>query len=120
MEPVLEAFEPRLFAPETFESRREIVESVRTIARGNDPRGAAAMLRGMAMRDDAGDIAPDLDVPVLVLAGAMDAVVSVGELRADAAAFPHGRFVLCERSGHMPMLEEPGRVSQALEELLNG
>jgi len=120
MQPVIEAFEPRLFAPETLASRREIVEFTWAIARKNDPFGAAAMLRGMAVRDDAGDIAPDLAVPVVVVAGAMDAGVPVEEARAVTAAFPQGRLVLCDRSGHMPMLEEPGRVTEALEGLLNG
>jgi 3-oxoadipate enol-lactonase len=120
MEPILQAYEPRLFAPETLASRREIVETARAIARRNDPRGAAAMLRGMAMRDDASDIAPDLDVPVLVVAGARDAAVSAEEARATAAAFPRGRLLVCERSGHVPMLEEPERVGEALAGLVAG
>jgi pimeloyl-ACP methyl ester carboxylesterase len=120
MEPVVEAFEPRLFAPETLASRLEIVETARAMMRRSDPRGAAAMLRGMAVRDDAGDIAPDLDVPVVVVAGACDAVIPAVDTAAAAAAFPHGQLVTCPGSGHMPMLEEPDRVTQALEALLNG
>jgi 3-oxoadipate enol-lactonase len=112
MQPVWEAFEPRLFAPETLITKREIVETARAIALRNDPRGAAAMLRGMAMRDDASDIAPDLDVPVIVVAGARDANVPPAEAEAVAGAFPQGRLLLCERSGHLPMLEEPGRVTE--------
>lgn len=120
MQPIWDAFESRPFAPETLETKREIVETVRAIVLRTDPRGAAAMLRGMAMRDDAGDIAPDLNVPVLVIAGGQDANVSVREAQAVAGAFPRGRLVVCEHSGHLPMLEEPGRVTGALEELLNG
>ncbi len=120
MQVVWDAFEPRLFAPETLAAKREIVETARAIALRNDPRGAAAMLRGMAVRDDASDIAPDLDVPVVVVAGARDANVQAAEAQAIVKAFPRGRLLLCERSGHLPMLEEPGRVTEALETLLNG
>jgi 3-oxoadipate enol-lactonase len=120
MEPIWNAFEPRLFTPETLEKKREIVQTVRAMTLRTDPRGAAAMLRGMAMRDDSNDIAPDLDVPVLVVAGARDQIVSEQESAAAAAAFPRGRLLVCEQSGHMPMLEEPARVSEALEALLNG
>jgi 3-oxoadipate enol-lactonase len=120
MEPVLQAFEPRMFAPETIASRPEIAESLRAMVRRTQPRGAAAMLRGMALRDDAGDIAPDLDVPVLVVAGRADAVIPAEEAAAVAAAFPNGRLLTLEASGHMPMLEEPDRVSEALEAFLNG
>ena len=120
MEPVLQAFEPRLFAPETLASRQETVEGVRAMIRATDPRGAAAMLRGMAVRDDAGDIAPDLDVPVTVVAGTLDAIIPMAQAEAVAAAFPRGRLLVCERSGHLPMLEEPDRVTEALTSLLNG
>jgi 3-oxoadipate enol-lactonase len=120
MQPVWDAFEPRLFAPETLAAKREIVETTRALALRNDPHGAAAMLRGMAVRDDASDIASDLDVPVVVVAGARDANVPAAEAEAIAGAFPRGRLLLCERSGHLPMLEEPGRVTEALEALLNG
>jgi pimeloyl-ACP methyl ester carboxylesterase len=120
MQPILDAFEPRLFAPETLETKREIIEAVRAITLRTDPRGAAAMLRGMAMRDDASDIAPDVDVPVLVVAGARDGVITAAESATAAGAFPQGRLLVCEGSGHMPMLEEPARVSEALEALVSG
>jgi pimeloyl-ACP methyl ester carboxylesterase len=120
MELVLQSSVPQIFAPETVATRGDVVENVRAMIRRTNPRGAAAMLRGMAVRDDSSDIAPDLDVPVVVVAGALDAVIGAAETRAAAAVFPQGRLVVCERSGHMPMLEEPGRVTEALEELLNG
>jgi len=53
-------------------------------------------------------------MPVTVIAGARDAVVPLEEYRQTAAAFPHGRLVVCERSGHLPMLEEPEVVTAAL------
>lgn len=118
MEPVIAAFEPRMFAAKTVAERPEIVDALRAIASRTDPRGAAAMLRGMAVRDDAGDIAPDLDVPVLVVAGASDAVIPLDEARAVASAFPDGRLLVFQGSGHMTMLEEPQRLSAALEELV--
>lgn len=108
----------RLLAPETLSQRPEIAERAAEISRRTGPKGAAAMQRGMAMRVASDDIAPDLDVPVLVVAGARDAVVPIEEARAIARAFPKGRLVVCEHSGHLPMLEEPGRVTAALAELL--
>ena len=106
----------RLLAPESLSQRPEIAERALELARRTDPRGAAAMLRGMAMRVPSDDIAPDLDVPVLVVAGGRDAVIPMEEARAVARAFPKGELVVCERSGHLPMLEEPGRVTGALTE----
>jgi 3-oxoadipate enol-lactonase len=107
----------RLLAPETRSQHPEIAARALELARRIDPRGAAAMLRGMAMRVGSEDLAPDLDLPVTVVAGVQDAVVPIEEARAMARAFPRGRLVLCERSGHLPMLEEPERVTETLEEL---
>lgn len=114
IEPVLEAYLPRFFAPATGARDPEIVERVYDIARENGPVGAAALLRGMALRAPSDDIAEDLDVPVLAIAGAADAVLSLDEARADAQRFARGELVVCESSGHLAMMEEPERVTEAL------
>jgi 3-oxoadipate enol-lactonase len=114
---VVDAFVPRLLAPEIAAQRPDLVESVRAMMARTDPRGAAAMLRGMALRDAASDIAPDLTVPVVAIAGRYDLIIPLEEARAVAAAFPHGRLVVCEQSGHMPMLEEPDLVTETLASL---
>ncbi len=82
-------------------------------------RGAGALLRGMAVRDEGFDIAPELDLPVLVLAGGKDPLISIEGARETAAAFPNAELVVCESSGHLPMMEEPARVTGALEEWLS-
>ena len=119
MQPAIDAYVSRLTAPQTAAGRPDVVARVGELAASLQPRGAAAMLRGMAMRAAADDLAPDLDVPVLIVAGARDAVISMEEARAIARAFPRGRLVVCEESGHVPMLEEPDRVTAALEALLS-
>ena len=118
IEPAIDAYLPRLFAPQTPAERPAVVDRAYEIARRNSPHGAAAILRGMAMRAAADDIAPEIGVPALVVAGACDAVGSLEEARENARAFPRGRLVVCASSGHLPMLEEPERVSLALEEFL--
>ncbi|MGA8474107.1 MAG: alpha/beta fold hydrolase [Candidatus Cybelea sp.] len=114
IEPIVEAYLPRLLSARTRAERSEVVERAYAIARGNDPMGAAAMLRGMALRASSEDIAEDLRVPVLVIAGACDEVVSLRESRAMAECFSRGRLVVCDESAHVPMLEQPERVSEAL------
>jgi pimeloyl-ACP methyl ester carboxylesterase len=74
----------------------------------------AATLRGMAMRAASDDIAEDLDVPALVIAGGCDRVLPTSEARAVAANFPRAQLIECTRSGHLPMLEEPQRVTDAI------
>lgn len=113
---LVSAYAARLLSSETKERRPEIFERVSEIIRGIDPRGAAAMLRGMAARSASDDIAPEIGVPVLVLSGALDAVVTLDEARSTASAFPRGTLVIARHSGHLPMIEEPSFTAAALEE----
>lgn len=114
VEPVINAYLPRLLAPQTYADRADIVERTSAIARQNTPDGMAATLRGMALRSSSEDIAEDLDVPVLVLAGGADLVVSLDEAKSFAQRFPRGRFAICGASGHLPLLEEPAYVAETL------
>ncbi len=109
--PAFAFYSPRLFAPG---APTMLHERVAAIAHKNGPIGAAALLRGMAERSNAEDIAEDLEMPVLVVVGAHDALLPVSEAAGVAAAFKRGRLATCERSGHMPMLEEPERVNATL------
>jgi pimeloyl-ACP methyl ester carboxylesterase len=114
IEPVIQTYVPKLLASETIAHRGDVVERAAQIARLNAPAGAAATLRGLAVRVSSEDIAEELDVPVLVVAGGADRVVSLDEARSVAKTFPHGKFSVCGDSGHLPMLEEPAGVADAL------
>ena len=119
IEPVVAAYVPGLFAPDTPARAPAVAQRVYEIARRTAPRGAAAALRGMALRASSEDIAADLDIPTLMVAGGSDRSIPLGEAREIAASFARGRLVVCERSGHLPMLEEPDRVTGALDGWLN-
>ncbi len=92
----------------------EIAEKFKKIAENNDPRGLAAMLRGMALRDGAEDIAGDLTVPVLVVAGVEDPGMPAQEAEQTAASFPGGALLRLDASGHVPMLEVPDQLNATL------
>jgi 3-oxoadipate enol-lactonase len=109
-----DAYADRLLSQATKKNRADIVETVRAIVKRTDPRGAAAMLRGMAMRGASDDVAPDIEFPVLVLAGGSDGVVPLEESRAMAQLFPRATFEAAQRSGHLPMLEEPDTTYSVL------
>ena len=120
MNAIVDAYVPRLFAPLTLEAREPGVNRAREIAAQNDPRGAAAMLRGMAQRVESYDIAEELDMPVLVVAGASDQLIPVLEAEEIRRAFPNAALRVMGRSGHVPMLEEPAALSGVLLEFALG
>lgn len=116
VDPAIDAYLPRLFAPATLSAQPALLDRAREIARVNDPRGAAAMLRGMAQRASSHDIAGDLSMPVWIVTGALDTIAPVAEAREMARAFPNARVEIMERSAHLPMLEEPERFGRVLLE----
>lgn len=91
-----------------------LLEKVRSMIRATPPAGVAAASRAMAARPDATSQLARIAVPTLVLAGRQDRIVPPAESEAMAAAIPGATLAWCERSGHMPMLEEPEVVSREL------
>ncbi len=116
VEVALDEFLPRSIAPG---SPAALLDAARAVARENNPTGLAAMLRGMALRDDAHDIAGELAMPVTVIAGAKDPIVSIDEARDIVRSFPNAELVVLDRVAHLPMLEEPAGLERALRGLLD-
>lgn len=118
IEPVVSAYLPRMLSEHTRVATPAVGERAYEIARKNSPTGVAATLRGLAMRVSGEDIAEDLDLPMVMVAGGLDAVIGMEEARAVAGSFPRGRLALCKQSGHLPMMEAPACVQAALAEWL--
>jgi pimeloyl-ACP methyl ester carboxylesterase len=114
---VRDAVLPRCFAPAYYAAAADGVARVRNIVERTDPRGAAAMLRGMAARVSASDLLEEIAVPAGVVAGRGDLVVPETESRALAAAMPDAEYVglAC---GHMPQFEAPEALTAALLRLI--
>jgi pimeloyl-ACP methyl ester carboxylesterase len=55
-----------------------------------------------------------IEVPALVVWGSDDKVISVNAGRRAAGQFPHGEFVVLERTGHIPMEERPEELLQVM------
>ena len=67
----------------------------------------------LAKHDVRGRVA-ELRIPVTVVAGSADIVHTAEQTRADAGAFPHGRFEIIE-STHIVPLDNPAGLAAAIE-----
>ncbi len=87
--------------------------AAQAIAAGN--RAALATYAGTAMLDPtlAGRLAR-IELPTLVLWGDSDQIVDPDYGRAFAAAIPRARFQLLADTGHLPQLETPGQLLDAI------
>jgi pimeloyl-ACP methyl ester carboxylesterase len=62
----------------------------------------------------------EVRAPVLVIAGAKDAITGTGPVVAVAGLFPDGRATVIEDCGHMPWIEQPAAFREALDSFLAG
>lgn len=87
-------------------------------SQGRYSRAAAeAFLTG----DPPGDLGHRLRqvlAPVLVIAGAQDALTGVGPVTAVARLFPDGRAAVVDRCGHMPWVEQPAAFRELADPFL--
>lgn len=67
-----------------------------------------------ALTRDYRETLPDVDVPMLVCAGADEKRGTVAAVRHVASLVPDARFELFEDSGHCPPVEEPERFNQVV------
>jgi len=117
MQPVVDAFVPRYFAPAFYQSAPEAVARIRSIVERTVPAGAAAMLRGMAMRGSSEDLLDEIDVPVRVVAGMKDSFSTPEAMRSIARRVKGAELDLFD-CAHVPMVEVPEALSASLERLV--
>jgi pimeloyl-ACP methyl ester carboxylesterase len=95
-----------------------LLERLRAIMKDANGPGVAAAARAMAGRPDAVPQLARIACPAVVFAGRLDKIVPPAESEAMAQGIPGARLVWCEKSGHVPMMEEPDLVTRELSALL--
>jgi 3-oxoadipate enol-lactonase len=120
MGPIVDSMLPKLLSERTREREPDTVARVREMMLGLNPEGAAAALRGMALRRDQTDLLPKTDVPVLVVVGSEDIITPPAEAEAMHALIEGSRLVVIEGAGHVSNVERPDEFDRALSEFLEG
>ena len=116
--PIAGAFVSRYFAPSIAATHPDLLARAHAIIAPTDPRGAAAMLRGMAARVASGDLFEEIDIPVRVIAGKDDAFVSVDLMREISDGIAGAKLDVLD-CGHFPLWEKPDETTASLVGLLH-
>jgi pimeloyl-ACP methyl ester carboxylesterase len=111
---VAEMMGPKLSAPSTFETKPEVVATLRRVVEQTSPAAIAAAQRGLAARPDVTSFLPQIQIPTLVIVGDQDVISPPAEMKAIADAIPGAEFVVIPNSGHMTTMENPEAVNQSL------
>ncbi len=116
---VTEALLPR-YLHESRLSDSTLTGEIRAMAERLGPAVFARQMAAIMARPDSRPLLPGIACPTLILCGRQDAVTTLAESEAMAAAIPGAALVVAEDCGHFAPLERPELVTGALRAWLAG
>jgi pimeloyl-ACP methyl ester carboxylesterase len=118
IEAFVEGLVPKLFAADRIGELDMQVAKGKEIGRATSRHGAAATARGMKERGDRGPLIREAELPVLIVAGGKDGIIS----RDSAFAATGGTTAIVELAdaGHMSMLECPEALTASIRDFIGG
>jgi pimeloyl-ACP methyl ester carboxylesterase len=119
MESIVEGMLPKLLAPETLSERKDVVDELRAMMLGTDPKGAAAALRGMMERPDQTNLLPRILAPTLIIVGSEDQLTPPKDAELMHREIRGSRLEIIEGAGHVSNLERPLEFNRALRGFLD-
>ena len=102
------------------EWRGDVLALVRDMALGLGEGVFLRQSRAMQRRPDQQKTMRRIKIPALIMAGEVDALLPVKRQEFAAGLMPYGKMCIIPGAGHLPSLEQPDLVSQAIETFLNG
>lgn len=118
MRSIADDFLRKVLTPETLSQRPEIVERVRKMIVATKPRGAAAALRGMAIRRDQTDFLPEIIAPTLIIVGSDDQLTPTADAELMHREIRGSRLEVIQGAAHLSNLEQPSEFNRALNNFL--
>lgn len=111
---IVDSMLPKMLAPDTVSKRPEVVKRIRDLMLQTKPEGAAAALRGMAMREDQTELLSQITLPALIVVGREDAVTPLQDSEKMHHEIDGSRLEIIENAGHVSNLEQPEQFNHAL------
>jgi pimeloyl-ACP methyl ester carboxylesterase len=109
---------PKLLAPATHAEHPQIVRRVRDMILQTDPQGAAAALRGMAVRADQTELLREISCPALIVVGSLDTITPPADAEVMQREIRGSRLVVIEGASHVSNVERPDEFNRAFEKFL--
>jgi YbgC/YbaW family acyl-CoA thioester hydrolase len=115
---IAETMLPNMLAPL---AAADLVERVRGIMSAAPVSGIVGALAAMRERPDSTAMLPSLNgLPALVMVGAEDRLTPPARASAMASAIPEARLIVVAGAAHLPTLEQPTVVTDAIRAFLGG
>jgi pimeloyl-ACP methyl ester carboxylesterase len=118
MTAIADAMLPKLLAHTTHMKEPERVERVREMILTTKPVGAAAALRGMALRRDQTSLLVNIFQPALIIVGSEDQITPPADAETMRREIRGSRLEVIEGAGHVSNIERPQEFNAALTKFL--
>jgi pimeloyl-ACP methyl ester carboxylesterase len=112
-------FAVSIFAPQTFQSHPDIVESVKKMIRANSPIGIAGASLALGCRTDTSAALPVIKVPTLILVGEQDKLTPPAVAESMHKQIAGSELHIIPYAAHMSNLENAPAFGTYLIEFLN-
>ncbi len=113
-----EGFLKAVFAPQTFDTKPDIIDEIRRVILSNSPLGICGALLAMAGRTDTTESLSRISVPTLILVGKHDAVTPPSASKSMHDKIPNSILHLIDNAAHMSNLENPNVFNEHLTKFL--
>ncbi|MDT5061665.1 MAG: hypothetical protein QOH63_2124 [Acidobacteriota bacterium] len=119
MSSIADDFLKKVLTPATLSQHPEITERVRQMVVTTKPQGAAAALRGMAVRQDQTNFLPEVIAPTLIIVGSEDQLMPPVDAEMMHREIRGSRLQIIEGASHLSNLERPAEFNRALKNFLD-
>ena len=116
---IADDFLKKVLTTETLSERPDVAARVREMILETDARGAAAALRGMAVRHDQTSFLENVLVPTLILVGSEDQLTPPKDAEVMRREIRGSRMQVIENASHLSNVERPAEFNQAIKTFLD-
>jgi len=111
-------FVSSIFSKKSIEEKPEVVDLIKSSIRRNTESSICATLLALASRTDTTSVLQNMNVPVLILRGEEDGIVSLEQVKSMEELIPDVKHIEIPDCGHLPNLENPVRFNGEIRNFL--
>lgn len=113
---LIAGFLPKALSPHASDDTRQYLKTILDV---QSPFAVASALRGMAMRKDLSHVLAGSNLPVLIITGDEDVLISPMQSEAMHALAKNSKLVKIANAGHLSSLEKPDEWNEAVIKYFN-
>lgn len=87
---------------------------LKALVNKQQPNGFASAIRGIAQREDTTDVLKRTSLPVLIITGSADAIISPDESKNMHKITKNSQLIILDGAGHFSSFEQPDKWNQAV------